>query len=67
VIEVNRATKEVVWQYHDKPAQNFFSPYISGAQRLPNGNTLIIERRDVQQRIMNQPRIQTVKDEESVG
>ena len=43
VIEVNRATKEIVWQYHDKPAQNFFSPYISSAQRLPNGNTLITE------------------------
>jgi hypothetical protein len=24
-------------------AINFFSPYISGAQRLPNGNTLICE------------------------
>ncbi|MFD1330585.1 aryl-sulfate sulfotransferase [Methylopila musalis] len=43
VVEFDRATKEVVWQYTDTPPQNFFSPYISGAQRLPNGNTLITE------------------------
>jgi hypothetical protein len=29
------------WSYSDKPA--FFSGFISGAQRLPNGNTLICE------------------------
>jgi hypothetical protein len=43
VIEVDRAKKDIVWQYVDSPPQNFFSPYISGAQRLPNGNTLITE------------------------
>jgi len=43
VIEVNRATKEVVWEYVDDPPQNFFSPYMSSGQRLPNGNTLITE------------------------
>lgn len=43
VIEVDRKTKQIVWQYTDTPPQNFFSPYISGAQRLPNGNTLITE------------------------
>lgn len=43
VIEVNRHTKDIVWQYIDRPPQNFFSAYISGAQRLPNGNTLITE------------------------
>lgn len=43
VIEVDRKTKEIVWQYTDTPPHNFFSPYISGAQRLPNGNTLITE------------------------
>ncbi|MCZ6597282.1 MAG: aryl-sulfate sulfotransferase [Planctomycetota bacterium] len=30
---------EAVWSYSDKG--NFFSAFISGAQRLPNGNTLI--------------------------
>ena len=43
VIEVDRKTKRIVWQYADTPPHNFFSPYISGAQRLPNGNTLITE------------------------
>jgi len=43
VIEVDPATDEIVWEYRDQPAFNFFSPYISGARRLPNGNTLITE------------------------
>ncbi len=43
VIEVDRVTRKVVWEYVDSPPQNFYSPYISGAQRLPNGNTLITE------------------------
>jgi len=43
VIEVDPKTNEIVWQYQDKPAFNFFSPYISGARRLANGNTLITE------------------------
>ena len=43
VIEVNPATNQIVWEYLDTPAYNFFSPYISGARRLPNGNTLITE------------------------
>ncbi|MBD0262937.1 MAG: aryl-sulfate sulfotransferase [Tolypothrix sp. Co-bin9] len=43
IIEVNRQTKKIVWEYTDNPPHNFFSSYISGAQRLPNGNTLITE------------------------
>jgi len=43
VIEVDPRTSEIVWEYRDAPAFNFFSPYISGACRLPNGNTLITE------------------------
>ena len=43
VIEVDPKTSEIVWEYHDTPPFNFFSPYISGARRLPNGNTLITE------------------------
>ena len=43
VIEVDPATNAIVWEYHDQPLYNFFSPYISGARRLPNGNTLITE------------------------
>ena len=35
------ATKEIVWQHKGSPHLSFFSPHISGAQRLGNGNTLI--------------------------
>ena len=43
VIEVNVATKQIVWKYQEKREYEFFSPRISNAQRLPNGNTLICE------------------------
>jgi hypothetical protein len=43
VIEVDPKTDKIVWRYRDTPFYNFYSPYISGAQRLPNGNTLITE------------------------
>ncbi|MFC1950841.1 aryl-sulfate sulfotransferase [Chloroflexota bacterium] len=43
VIEIDRQTKEVIWEYADTPRYNFYSPIISGARRLPNGNTLITE------------------------
>ena len=43
VIEIDPNTNQTVWEYRDNPAYNFFSPYISGARRLGNGNTLITE------------------------
>ncbi len=43
VIEVDPATKEIVWSYQEHYPFDFYSPLISGAQRLPNGNTLICE------------------------
>ena len=43
VIEVEPATKQIVWTYQEKSESDFFSPRISNAQRLPNGNTLICE------------------------
>jgi outer membrane protein assembly factor BamB len=43
VLEINPSTGEVVWSYEDTPPIAFFSPLISNAQRLPNGNTLINE------------------------
>jgi hypothetical protein len=45
VIEVDRASRSTVWEYRDGPPQNFYSPYMSSAQRLPSGNTLIAEGR----------------------
>jgi len=43
VIEVDRATKQIVWSYQEHPVEYFYSSRISNAQRLPNGNTLICE------------------------
>jgi len=43
VIEVEPSTKEIVWTYQERRVIDFFSPYISNAQRLANGNTLIFE------------------------
>lgn len=51
VLEVNPVTLEVVWEYSAEKANHgsvrnphqFFSPFQSNAQRLPNGNTLITE------------------------
>ncbi len=51
VLELDPTTYEIVWQYTPKEAgfsvptdaQRFYSPFVSGMQRLPNGNTLICE------------------------
>ncbi len=43
VIEVDPRTNEIRWKYETRPGWEFFSSFISGAQRLPNSNTLICE------------------------
>lgn len=51
VLEFDPVTLKIVWQYTPAEAgcvmpvdaNRFYSPFISGAQRLPNGNTLITE------------------------
>lgn len=43
VIELNPLTHQIEWEFDGKPDHAFFSPYISSAQRLPNGNTLICD------------------------
>lgn len=51
VIEFNPITKKIVWEYSPTNTLNLFfmdnfrqySPYVSSAQRLPNGNTMICE------------------------
>jgi hypothetical protein len=40
ILEFDPITLDLVWSYE---SENFFSYYISSAQRLPNGNTLIDE------------------------
>ncbi|CAN2044484.1 arylsulfate sulfotransferase [Candidatus Magnetomoraceae bacterium gMMP-1] len=47
VVEIEPLEKKIVWEYNAKRSHmgqwTFFSPLISGAQRLLNGNTLICE------------------------
>lgn len=47
VLEIDPVTEDIVWQYtaEDSGQQpwEFFSSFVSNAQRLPNGNTLITE------------------------
>ncbi len=55
VVEFDPTTKKVVWEYSHKTVKTtqggwpyygesfFYSPFISSAQRLPNGNTMICE------------------------
>jgi hypothetical protein len=42
-LEIDPATKAIVWKYQEARVADFFSPRLSNAQRLPNGNTLINE------------------------
>ena len=51
VVEFNPGTLEIAWQYPERkegpgfapPGSKLYSPLMSSAQRLPNGNTLITE------------------------
>lgn len=47
ILEIDPTTKEIVWQYtaedSGQPSWAFFSSFVSNAQRLPSGNTLITE------------------------
>jgi len=43
LVEVDPRTDQIVWQYLAQPESSFYSRNISGAQRLPNGNTLACE------------------------
>lgn len=42
-IELDPRTSKTVWEYRGRPAHTFFSPHVSGVQRLAGGNTLICE------------------------
>jgi len=54
VLEINPVTLAIEWQYTPSEAgfvspvdsYRFYSPFVSSAQRLPNGNTLITEGSD---------------------
>lgn len=42
-LEIDPATGAIVWQFIDPQRWTFFSPVMSGVQRLANGNSLICE------------------------
>ena len=50
ILEIDLTKKQIVWQYtganSGRPVWSFFSSFVSNAQRLPNGNTLIDEGMD---------------------
>jgi hypothetical protein len=43
VLEIEPFTQEIVWSYGDTPDHSLFSRTCGASQRLPNGNTLIVE------------------------
>ncbi len=43
VVEVDPESREIAWSYHGDVILSFYSFMASGADRLPNGNTLITE------------------------
>jgi len=43
VIELDPTTDRIVWSYEDEHRERFYSPVCGGAQRLPNGNTMITD------------------------
>ncbi|MET9295313.1 aryl-sulfate sulfotransferase [Streptomyces sp. NPDC003077] len=43
VIEIERSSGKIVWEYHDPSREAFFAPFMGSAQRLPNGNTLVTD------------------------
>ena len=43
IVEIDPANNEISWDYRGDPPISFYSYQISGADRLPNGNTLICE------------------------
>ena len=43
VLEIRVSTGEIEWKYEGRPAHQFFSNYISGADRLWSGSVLVCE------------------------
>ena len=43
VVEIDPATREVVWSYADEMVNAFFTAFMGNAQPLPNGNVHITE------------------------
>lgn len=46
IVELNPASKQIVWEYRGEPVDSFYSETRGSNQRLPNGNTLIADSRN---------------------
>ena len=40
---IEGASPEITWSFNEDNSVDFYSPFMSGAQRLPNGNTLMCQ------------------------
>ncbi len=43
VVEIDPNTDKIVWEYKEDPPYNFYSCFMAGNERLPNGNTVICD------------------------
>ncbi len=43
VLEVDPLTGQIDWEYRGEPGRSFFTRLLGSNQRLPNGNTLVVE------------------------
>lgn len=43
VVEIDPNTDKIVWEYKAEVPSDFYSPLMGGAQRMPNGNTVICD------------------------
>jgi len=43
IIEINPKTNKIEWEFKEGNPVHFYTSYIGGCERLPNGNTLICE------------------------
>ena len=43
LLEIDPVSGEIVWSWQGDPKESFFTRFRGGAQRLPNGNTLVCE------------------------
>lgn len=43
VVELNPVSRQIVWEYKADPPESFYTSWGGSNQRLPNGNTLIVD------------------------
>ncbi len=46
VLEIDPLTQRIAWSYGGRPEDGFFTRNLGSCQRLPNGNTLIVESKN---------------------